>query len=458
LEEFPNAVLATGEGEEIFYALATRPWPPETVAGVAWRQGGALRATPPGPPPALDALPFPYGEGLAGLAHKILYYETARGCPFRCGFCMSGVGPAEATGAVRFLSPARWRGDLDFFLKNKIPQVKFVDRTFNWDPARARAIWAYLMARDNGVTNFHFELSASLLDEETFRLLKEARPGLFQFEIGVQSTNPEALAAVGRAAAPLEAVARLGALGGVHLHVDLIAGLPGETYGSFGRSFDAVYATGAEQIQLGFLKVLRGTRLRAGAGALGLRYAPDPPYEVLGTDALPYGDLLKLKKIEKLLNMYHAGGFPRALAYLVCFFPGPFAFYEGMAEYWTERELFEVSHSQGRLYEILRAFALEALPAAEAAEDFIRFDLCRAGLPGWGPPRQQEGEASRRCRKREAARRGVPLRGLRVEPFAFDVLGWTPAQGQACPRRAHWVLFDPGRGVAEEVALKTEKP
>lgn len=283
----------------------------------------------------LDSIPFPYDD-LKPFENRILYYETSRGCPFRCSYCLSSIEKQVRLRDIRMVEK-----ELQFFLDHRVKQVKLVDRTFNCSHEHAMAVWRYLLEHDNGVTNFHFEISADILTEDEIELLGRFRPGLAQLEIGVQSTNPAALEAVGRRTdiERLErTVAAIRRRGNVHLHLDLIAGLPYEDYESFGESFDRVYRMRPEQLQLGFLKVLKGSGIWERAGEYGIRYLEQPPYEVLYTEWLSYEDMLRLKRIEEMVELYHnSGQFTHTMPFLEMTFPGPFALYEALADFYGEK-------------------------------------------------------------------------------------------------------------------------
>ncbi len=311
-------LLLCGEGEYSFYRLCqvlSEGGALETVPGLIYRQDGKIYVNAQMEPLDFNVVPFPYAV-LDCDPKQVIYYESARGCPFRCTYCLSSIEKNK-----RPLALDRVRAELSYFLRKKVMQVKFVDRTFNYDAARARTLFAYLIEHDNGVTNFHFELCGDLLDQETLDLLAKARPGLFQFEIGIQSTNPQTLAAVGRPENVyplLYHVEKLVRLGNSHVHVDLIAGLPYESYEIFGRSFDRVYALGADALQLGFLKVLKGTPICGQLEAHEIVYRDRAPYEVISTAYLSAEELARLHRIENMVEVYHnRGGFTRTLRYLI---------------------------------------------------------------------------------------------------------------------------------------------
>ena len=323
----------------------------------------SIQVNPPAPLPDLDALPFPYSD-LADFENRIIYYESSRGCPFSCSYCLSSIEKS-----VRFRKPKTVCRELQFFLDRRVPQVKFVDRTFNCRKSHAMAIWTYILEHDNGITNFHFEIEAELLCEEELELLSRMRPGLVQLEIGVQSANPKTLAAVRRRTdldRLQETVLRIRRGRNIHQHLDLIAGLPFEDYESFGRSFDRVFAMEPEQLQLGFLKVLKGAAMYGDAARYGIVYKSQPPYEVLSTPWLSFSDLLRLKAIEEMVEIYYnSHQFGRTLERLVPAFPSPFAFFGELARYYEGRQEGQKS-SRARKYELLLDFAAERFPKEEA--------------------------------------------------------------------------------------------
>ncbi len=340
LEKGADFVLS-GEGEESLSQLCRAlesGRPPETVPSLTYRDGGTVRSNPPAAPLDLGKLPFVYDD-LSRFADRILYYEAQRGCPFNCQYCLSSTDKG-----VRFQPLDKVRRELQFFLDHNVRQVKFVDRTFNANPRFAMEIWRYLAEHDNGVTNFHFEMEAALITDEMIPFLQTVRPGLFQFEIGVQSTNPATLQAVDRREDFEKMAARVRQLQknrNIHLHLDLIAGLPYEGYERFGQSFDAVYALAPDQFQLGFLKLLRGSGLRRDRDKYGIVARDTAPYEVLYTDALSYDELLRLHGIEELTDSYYnSRRFTASLAYLTGL-RTPFAFYEGFADFFRENGLDE---------------------------------------------------------------------------------------------------------------------
>ncbi len=353
------AALVRGEGELPMRGLLSA-WAagsePEGVPRVAWRRGDAVTEGPAGPVLSdLDEIPSPFAAGLVDLHRGTLYLETSRGCPYACAFCMSALDES-----VRSFSPERIRADLALLMERAVPQVKFVDRTFNYDAHRAREIWSFILQR-NRSTAFHFEIGAHLLDEASLALLEEVPEGMFQFEIGVQSTLPAALAAVGRRASLErleENVKRLRAAGNIHLHLDLIAGLPGEGYSGFLGSLDRVAALSPHHLQVEPVKLLRGSPLRDKATELGIRFNPHPPYPVLYTPDLSFAELERLRGISRLLDLtFNSGRFRTFLAELLEACGSLSAALERMEAFWRERGLFRHPLAQRTLFEEAWAFA-----------------------------------------------------------------------------------------------------
>lgn len=329
----------------------------------------------------LDIVPFPYtNEQL--LDNRILYYESSRGCPYSCSYCLS-----SAEKGVRNFSLERVFSDLERFLEAKVPQVKFVDRTFNANKKHAIPILKYLIERDNGVTNFHFEITASLLNEEYLEVLQKARPGLFQFEVGIQTTNEDTLFSIKR---PIQfekvrdACKKVIALKTIHLHVDLIAGLPYEGFDSFLKSFDQVYEIGAEQLQLGFLKILKGTLIDRQKDLHEYIVKEYAPYEVMQSKYLSYSEMCRLKEIESLVESYYnSGKFKVTLAFLMMKMKlSPSQFYLKLSDYFLERGYFNSPVGVYRLYEILFEFGISNQFNENLIKDLLKFDYYAANLKG----------------------------------------------------------------------------
>lgn len=348
-----------GEGEETFRRLAAYYIEGSgclsQIRGLACRgEDGQILETPKPELLHMDTLPFPYGD-LREFENRILYYESSRGCPFRCSYCLSSVDKT-----VRFRSLKLVKEELSIFLDAKVPQVKFVDRTFNIRRDRTVEIWQWLLEHDNGITNFHFEIGADLLSEEELGILEKMRPGLVQLEIGVQSTNADTVREIQRTMELTRlktVVKRIRSFHNIHQHLDLIAGLPGEDLNSFRRSFDEVFFLEPEQLQLGFLKVLRGSNLYEQASDYGIVCHEEPPYEVLFTHWLSYEELLLLKRVEEMVEIYYnSRQFGQTLKQILKRYESPFDFFHELAVYYESGGYHRSSHSRMMKYEILRKF------------------------------------------------------------------------------------------------------
>lgn len=376
LKQFPGVTgIMLGEGEETFrelleYYVEEKGTGLEQIAGLHLSSG----PTAPRGLMEMNRLPFPY-DSLEPFRNRIIYYESSRGCPFRCSYCLSSIEKQ-----VRLRDIDVVKKELQFFLDAKVAQVKFVDRTFNCDHNHAMAVWQYLSEHDNGVTNFHFEISADILREDEIALLRGLRPGLIQLEIGVQSANPRTIAAI-RRVMDLERLERNVAAvregRNIHQHLDLIAGLPFEDYESFGRSFNCVYVMRPDQLQLGFLKVLKGSGMQECAQEYGLAYMERPPYEVLSTNWLSFGELWRLKQIEEMVERYYnSGQYTHTLPFLEKAFDTPFAMFEEMASFYESRGYFTESPARAYRYQALLDFAKEHDPCfLPVYRELLTFDM-----------------------------------------------------------------------------------
>ena len=360
-----------GEGEETFLELVRHYEEDsvslENITGIVYREeNSSLHNNGWRPIMDLSQVPFAY-ENLEDFRNRIIYYESSRGCPFSCSYCLSSVDKK-----LRFRDLFLVNKELQFFLDHQVPQVKFVDRTFNCKHDHAMAIWQYIKDHDNGVTNFHFEISADLLREEELQLMKTMRPGLIQLEIGVQSTNPQTIQAIHRTMdfeKLTGIVNQIHSFQNIHQHLDLIAGLPYEDYDSFHRSFNDVYALHPQQLQLGFLKVLKGSHMKEMVQDYGIVYKEQEPYEVLGTKWLPYEDILRLKMVESMVEVYYnSGQFQNTLNYVETLFTDPFTLYEKLGAFYEKKGYTEISHSRMRRYEIFLEFAEEELEKVSSAQ------------------------------------------------------------------------------------------
>ena len=372
--EFTGVMV--GEGEETFqelsgYYVKKNPEKLENITGICYRDGEKIIHNGWRQIMNLSSIPFIYKD-LSEFKNRIIYYESSRGCPFSCSYCLSSVDKK-----LRFRDIEMVKRELQFFIDHKVPQVKFVDRTFNCKHDHAMAIWKYINDHDNGVTNFHFEISADLLREEELQEMSTMRPGLIQLEIGVQSTNPDTIKAIHRTMdfEKLKGIVdRIHSFGNIHQHLDLIAGLPYEDYDSFRNSFNDVYALKPQQLQLGFLKVLKGSHMMEMCREYGIVYKNREPYEVLSTKWLDYDHVLKLKNVENMVEVYYnSGQFQKTLEYAESFFPDAFSIYEGLGIFYMEKGYGDVSHTRMRRYEILLEYleTVLGISRAEVADRMI---------------------------------------------------------------------------------------
>lgn len=387
------------------------------IAGLLFRnEQSELVRTPYREPMSMDDLPFCY-EHLEDFENRIIYYETSRGCPFSCSYCLSSIEKG-----LRFRSFELVKKELQFFLDHKVPQVKFVDRTFNCNHKHAMEIWQYIKEHDNGITNFHFEISADLLTEEEIGLIAKMRPGLIQLEIGVQSTFAPTIEEIHRTMnlSRLEdVVKKVQQTGNVHQHLDLIAGLPKEDFTTFAKSFQEIYRLKPEQLQLGFLKVLKGSYMYEHQQEYGLVYQSNPPYEVMQTNWLSYEEVLKIKLVEEMLEVYYnSGQFEMTMKVLELAYDNPFTMFLEMGEYYEEHGLFAMNHSRIRRCEILLDFMKEKdIAHQELYEETLTFDLYyRENMktrPKWAPDMASFKEETRTyCKKGKMSH---------IEPFFWDM-------------------------------------
>lgn len=444
--------VLTGEGEISFpllikyYVNQEKEEALAEIPGAVYRdREGEIHSNPRGELPDLSRIPFPYSS-FDALEHKIIYYESTRGCPFSCSYCLSSIDKR-----VRFRDLELVKKELQIFLDARVPQVKFVDRTFNCRHSHSMAVWRYLLEHDNGVTNFHFEISADLLNEEELALMQKMRPGLIQLEIGVQSVNPQTIREIDRTMDLVklkENVSRVKAMGNIHQHLDLIAGLPYEDYESFAHSFDEVFAMEPEQLQLGFLKVLKGSKMYRSAADYGIVCKEKPPYEVLYSKWLSFDEILRLKAIEEMVEIYYnSHQFRYTLEKLIPVFSSPFAFFGELADFYEQEGLNGRKYSRLQRYEILlnfiRRFAGEE---EEAYRELLTVDLyLRERMktrPAFAPDQSSRAEEIRMLLQRYGKQNHM------------EVL---TAQG----RGEQWLLFDYGNRsplTADAALSEVEKP
>lgn len=376
--------IMVGEGEETFYQITNFYIGREEnskerinlshIKGIVYRQGGEIYENEKRTPMDISDIPFPY-EDIKDMEHKIIYYESSRGCPYSCSYCLSSVEKG-----IRFRHIELVKKELQYFIDCKVPQVKFIDRTFNCNHEHAMAIWNYIYEHDNGITNFHFEISADLLKKEELILIKSFRKGLIQLEIGVQSIHPDTIKAIHRNM-DLDklsyAVNEVKKGENIHQHLDLIAGLPFEDYETFQKSFNYVYELNPDQLQLGFLKVLKGSCMMEEKEEYGIVYQSQAPYEVLFTKWLPYSKTLELKKVEEMVEVYYnSNQFTMILPYLLHFFQKPFELYKSLGDYYEREQLDMVSHSRIKRYEILLDFCKkEEIGDLDIVKELLIYDL-----------------------------------------------------------------------------------
>ncbi len=451
--------IMVGEGEETFRDVMEYYMNPDNqkslrdIPGLAYRESeenckkAKIVITAPRAPMDMNRIPFCYNS-LEDFSNRIIYYESSRGCPFSCSYCLSSVDKS-----LRFRDAELVKEELKFFMDRQVPQVKFVDRTFNCNHAHAMEIWQFIKEQDNGVTNFHFEISADLLTEEELELLSGMRPGLIQLEIGVQSTNEATIQEIHRTMKLdrlKEVVQRIQAGKNIHEHLDLIAGLPYEDYGTFANSFDEIYALKPNQLQLGFLKVLKGSYMYIHAKEYGICYHEKPPYEVLYTNWLSYTDLLRIKQVEEMLEVYYnSGQFEITILLLECLFDSAFEMFLRLGEFYEKKKYFSMNHSRLKRCEIVLEFLEEYLQGKEESykenilfsiKEALIFDLyyrenCKS-RPDWAPdPSRWKGMTRSYC---------VNGKLSHVEPFFYDFLDKDALCAKHMPKRREeplWALF-----------------
>ena len=428
------------------------------ISGLVFRQGDNFVHTPSREPMNMDELPFCY-DHLEDFQNRIIYYESSRGCPYSCSYCLSSVDKR-----LRFRSLELVLPELQFFIDRRVPQVKFVDRTFNCSHEHAMGIWKYLVEHDNGVTNFHFEVSADLLRPEEIALMKTMRPGLIQLEIGVQSVNPVTIREIHRTMnlPSLEKIVQqIHAGRNIHQHLDLIAGLPFEDFESFRHSFDEIYALRPQQLQLGFLKVLKGSYMYEHVQEYEILYSAKAPYEVLATKWISFDDVLNIRLVEEMLELhYNSGQFVQSLRVLEQAFDSAFAMYWEMGIYYLHHGLRGQNFSRMKRCEIFLDFATEKDPVhKEWYEQALTFDLyARENMkrrPAWAP----DLSSMKKVQMQYLREHGLEKNYCHMEPFDKEFLikftdmdieeyrrdvsvtdGEDPAG--IFPETVAWVLFD----------------
>ena len=376
MESHPEVTgIMMGEGERTFYALCdyyvNGSGILQELSGIVYRdrEKRVLHANEPEQPMNMSDIPFAYGE-IGDFKNRIIYYESSRGCPFNCSYCLSSVDKK-----LRFRDIDLVKKELAYFIEKKVPQVKFVDRTFNCQHEHAMEIWKFIKEHDNGITNFHFEVSADLINEAELELISSMRPGLIQLEIGVQSTNEATITEIHRTMKLerlKEIVKRVQDAGNIHQHLDLIAGLPYEDYKTFAKSFDEIYELKPNQLQLGFLKVLKGSYMHEHAAEYEMVYHSAAPYEVMKTKWLSFEDVLKIKQVEEMLEVYYnSGQFEVTMKLLEVLFESPFFMFQEFGAFYEKMGYLAMSHSRIRRCEILLEFLTECFARKAAGETTV---------------------------------------------------------------------------------------
>ena len=453
------SVVMKGEGEATFNELCQYMIEKNTeiskIKGITYKDGNNIVETPDRELLSMDDIPF-YYDNVGAFENKIIYYEASRGCPFSCSYCLSSIERR-----VRFRNIDKVKTELQFFLDKKIPQVKFVDRTFNINHKFTKEIWNYILENDNGITNFHFEVSADLLDEEELNIIEKMRPGLIQLEIGVQSTNVDTISEINRTM-DFEKLAgivkRIKKSDNVHQHLDLIAGLPYEDFNSFKKSYNDVYELGPQQLQLGFLKVLKGSKMHSKCEEYGIKYQGLPPYEVLCTQELTFDEILQIKLVEEMTEVYYnSGQFNKTLILLKEAFETPFDMFLELGRYYEDRGLRGISHSRIRRYEILRDFILENdNKNLNIYDELMLFDLySRENLkarPEWIKEIDIRDYVREFFATEEVYRKFLPdysdysskqvMRMVHMEAFTNDYTLWTNKPMPIESEKKYIVLFD----------------
>ncbi len=449
LEEHPHVTgVMIGEGERTFQQLCeyyvNQNGTLKELNGIAYKDSvsGEVIFTQPQEPMNMSDIPFCY-DHIENFENRIIYYESSRGCPFNCSYCLSSIDKK-----LRFRDTELVKKELAFFIEKKVPQVKFVDRTFNCKHDHAMEIWRFVKEHDNGITNFHFEISADLLNEEELALIHDMRPGLIQLEIGVQSTNEPTIREIHRTM-KLELlkdiVRKIQSGGNIHEHLDLIAGLPYEDYAAFAKSFDEIYELKPNQLQLGFLKVLKGSYMYGHAAEYEIVYHEKTPYEVMKTKWLSFDDVLKIKQVEEMLEVYYnSGQFEITMKVLEPLFDSAFIMFQELGAFYEAKGYFGMSHSRIRRAEILLEFMRERKSSdavMQMLEESLTFDLyyrenCKS-RPSWAPSPAEFKEQTRYYCKNGAK--------SHLEPFHYRFPEKSKKALQEVPKRLEkpvYMLFD----------------
>ncbi len=409
----------------------------ESINGIVYRtESGEIKINPHECIMDLSDVPFPYDD-LKKFENKIIYYESSRGCPFSCSYCLSSIDKK-----LRFRDIELVKKELKIFIDAGIPQVKFVDRTFNCKKSHAMEIWKFIMENDNGITNFHFEVSADLIGDDELNLFKQMRPGLIQLEIGVQTTNPVTIKEIDRHMdldSLRNTVNIINSFKNIHQHLDLIAGLPYEDYESFKKSFNDVYDMHPEQLQLGFLKVLNGAKMKRNSKEYCLVYTDEPPYEVLETKWISYDDILKLKGVENMVEIYYnSRQFTNTIECLESKYETPFMMFEELGNYYELHKLSEVKHNRIQRYDILSEFIKNKSLEYDIFRELLVLDIyLRENIktrPGFAKAADKEELKPYYNKYRECGK------NIHIEQFGIDIMEWI--NNRKIIRGKHIILFD----------------
>lgn len=441
--------IIIGEGEETFLELCQH-YVDETIAldeihGITYRTEGKILVTGQRAAISMDTIPFPY-EDMEVFRNKIIYYESSRGCPYSCSYCLSSIERG-----VRFRDLELVKKELKAFLDHGVAQVKFVDRTFNCNRKRTMELLKFMKENDNFTTNFHFEITADILSDEEIEMLATLRPGQIQLEIGVQTTNPITMKAIRRDVnfeKLSKNVLRIKAGKNIHQHLDLIAGLPYEGVESFKKSFNDVYELKPDQLQLGFLKVLNGSSMKKESEYYNIVYRNNPPYEVLSTDHLSYDEVLMLKGVCDMVELYYnSDQFTYSIAYLEHKYPTPFDLYNRLSCYYEDTGLNQMAHSRVKRYEILLDFYKEEMLQLSSEEEqlfseLLLFDMClREGVKA-RPLFASETGDSMILRQLKVAQ-GKGKGKTHIEHFNYDVIQSSLTGDRV--KKEQYILFEYGQ-------------
>ncbi|MDU7885830.1 MAG: DUF4080 domain-containing protein [Clostridium perfringens] len=427
LENHEGEYVIVGEGEKTFrefvlYKLGEGKI--EDIKGLNYKRDGKVFENPKRPEMDMNELVFPYTYE-EDINNKIVYYEASRGCPFKCKYCLSSV-----MHGVRFLDVERVKKELKYFMERGLKLVKFVDRTFNCNREYTVELLKYLSEQDTE-TRFHFEVAADLLTEEQIEILNNAPKGRFQLEVGVQTTNNEVLHNINRYITYeniKEKVLKVAAGKNVMQHLDLIAGLPGEDLESFKKSFNDVHAIRPDEIQLGFLKLLKGSSMREEAEKWGIVYSPYAPYEIIRSKDISYEELLLLKKVEAMVDKYYNScKFNNVIKFFLNIYEKPFDFYYDLAMFFEEKGNFKRSIGNVEYYKILLDFYLEKIGGEDEGlfKEVLKFDYLCFNKKRWLPDflvRTITKEDEQNIK--DSFHRQMPFKKAHIEKFEIDIINY----------------------------------